>query len=356
MTVLPRNSPDLREAAPDSGDVSLVWLITVLLRRLRMLATAAGLGATLAVAFALLRPATYTTAFSFIPQTGQDANRGGLASLAGQFGIQLGALAGSAPPPQLYAELLRNREVLGTVASATVPVENSRVERLADFLDAADPDSMVAIEQTVRTLRERVVSTSVAARTTGAVNVVVKTRSADASLRIAELLLEGLNEYNRTTRQSQAAAERKFTEGRLSEARVALRAAEDDLEHFLRTNRVAGSPELRFEQERLQRELSLQEQVVTGLAQQFEDARIREVRDTPVITLIERPTRAVLRDPRRAVRSALVGAVAVGILALAYALALAAWERGARNSEERVARAALQDEWARLTGRSRSPQ
>lgn len=348
-------SSDPREGPSASADVSLVWLLTVLLRRLRVLVFAAALGGALSVAFAVLGPASYSTTFSFLPQAGQDASRAGLASLAGQFGIQLGGIAGSAPPPQLYAEVLRNKEVLGRVAAATVPVSESRVERVTDFLDVRETDSLVAIAMTVRKLRERVVSTSVAARTTGAVNVVVKTQSADASERIAQLLLEGLNEYNRTTRQSQAAAERKFTEGRLAEARLSLRAAEDALERFLRTNRVAGSPELRFEQERLQRELNLQEQVVTGLAQQFEDARIREVRDTPVITLIERPSRAVIRDPRRTVRSAIVGAVAFGILTLAFVLGLAAWERGATSTgEEGIARAALRDEWARLTRRSRT--
>lgn len=40
-------------------------------------------GMVFGLVIALLRPASYTTTFSFIPQANEDAARGGLASLAG---------------------------------------------------------------------------------------------------------------------------------------------------------------------------------------------------------------------------------------------------------------------------------
>jgi uncharacterized protein involved in exopolysaccharide biosynthesis len=118
------------------------------------------------------------------------------------------------------------------------------------------------------------------------------------SFEVANRLLEGVNKFNLVTRQSQAGEERRFTEERLTAARASLRVAEDRLERFLRANRQLGSPGLIFERDRLQREVTLQQQVVVGLAQAHEDARIREVRDTPVITVIERPTLAAEPDPR----------------------------------------------------------
>ena len=57
------------------------------------------------------------------------------------------------------------------------------------------------------------------------------------------------------------------------------------------------------------------------LTEQFEQAKIREVRDTPVITLIDRPVRAVRPDPAGRARIVL-GATSIGfILALTLTLA-----------------------------------
>jgi uncharacterized protein involved in exopolysaccharide biosynthesis len=89
-----------------------------------------------------------------------------------------------------------------------------------------------------------------------------------------------------------------------------LRAAEDRLETFLRTNRqYAGSPELTFQRDRLQRSVGLAQQVYTSLMQNYEDVRIREVRDTPVITIVEAPSVHALPEPRGRTRGILVGLV-----------------------------------------------
>src|SRR5207245_3853543 len=147
------------------------------------------------------------------------------------------------------------------------------------------------------------------------------TRSAWVSLGIADRLLAGLNQFNLSARQSQAAAERRFVEGRLEEARASLRAAEDALQRFLQANRqIANSPQLTFQRDRLDRDVTLQQQLVTGLVQQYEDARIREVRDTPVITVIERPAIAVRPDPLRRVMTVGAGLFVSLFLVISWVL------------------------------------
>jgi uncharacterized protein involved in exopolysaccharide biosynthesis len=103
--------------------------------------------------------------------------------------------------------------------------------------------------------------------------------------------VNGVNAYNERTSQGQAAAERKFVEGRLAVAGADLRDAEDRLERFLRANGdLSRSPELTIERERIQRDVGLRQQVFTSLTQSYEEARIREVRDTPAITILEPPS------------------------------------------------------------------
>src|SRR5690349_4762812 len=76
-------------------EVSVFWLAAVLLRNRRLIGACVLAGVAIAVVIALVRPRTYTTTFSFLPQTTQDPSRAGLSSLAGQFGINLGSLGSS---------------------------------------------------------------------------------------------------------------------------------------------------------------------------------------------------------------------------------------------------------------------
>lgn len=299
----------------------IVDSISLALRHRKLLAVAALVGLCAGIAIAFLRPANYTTTFSFVPQSDVDPSRSGLANLAGQFGVAL-ANVGQSASPQLYADLLTTRELLTPIAADTVPSDDGPAVPVASLLRVRESNQGRRIDETVRKLRDDVVSTQVATRTTGLVTVDVRTRSANASLAIAQALLTGLTRFNVETRQSQAIAERKFVETRLAAATGDLARREDELRRFLEANRsMSNSPTLQFEQDRLRREILAQQGLTESLRQQFEEAKIREVRDTPVITLIEHPVLAVRPDARGRVRI-VFGATTIGlILALGGVLA-----------------------------------
>ena len=110
---------------------------------------------------------------------------------------------------------------------------------------------------------------------TGVVEFAVTTESPALSLRVAQRMLELVNDYNLRRRQSQARQEREFLEGRLTEVRRELSQAEDSLARFSRRNRrLADSPELQVEQERLQRQVTLRQQIYLTLAQNYEAAKL----------------------------------------------------------------------------------
>ena len=169
-----------------------------------------------------------------------------------------------------------------------------------------DPDRHLQIEwcppalkreAAIRRLGDDVQATTV--QKTGVIDVAVTTRNPALSLQVSTRLIELLNQFNLESRQTQAGAERRFTEQRLGEVKGDLRAAEDQLQHFLQRNReYRNAPELNFQQERLQRQVQLQQQLYTTLSQSFEQAKIEEVRDTPVITVVEPPEAPVRPDPR----------------------------------------------------------
>ena len=114
--------------------------------------------------------------------------------------------------------------------------------------------------------------------------------NANISIGASRPILDLVHTFDLTTRQTQAGAERRFSGERLAELTGELRDAEDTLKSFLIENRVfSNSPALQFEHDRLQRAVTMRQELVTSLAQAYERARIEEVRNTPVITLIDPP-------------------------------------------------------------------
>jgi uncharacterized protein involved in exopolysaccharide biosynthesis len=118
-------------------------------------------------------------------------------------------------------------------------------------------------------------------------------------------------------------------------SRDSLRMAENRLESFMRANRqYQNSPELSFARERLQRELSLQQQVYTTLVQAYEDARMREVRNTPVIAIVDSATVPSGPDSRGRVRRLALGTIAGAILFLLLLIVRQLVERGRARGDK----------------------
>jgi uncharacterized protein involved in exopolysaccharide biosynthesis len=151
-------------------------------------------------------------------------------------------------------------------------------------------------------------------------------------------LIEELNTFNLTKRQSQAKAERRFAEKRAAEARASLRDAEDARRDFAIRNRVQGSPTLTLEAERLGRTVSLRQQLLTSIEQSLESAKLREVQDTPVITVFQQPMVLSTPDPRGRVKFSFLGAFAGLMLSTLYLPLRVFLKRSAVDSSDEAAR------------------
>jgi tyrosine-protein kinase Etk/Wzc len=303
----------------DDQEISMFALGTTVLRnRWRIIAWMV-VGGILATAWAFLKAPVYTASASFAPQVqNSDASRTGMATIAGQFGLALSP-GNQTTSPEFYASLLKSRVLLETIARDTlvVPEEGGRKVAMLDLMTIPKGPQKLREEKATKRLREIVESSVV--RTTGVVQLSVMTRWPSVSLAIANALVGGVNEYNQRSRQGQAAAERKFLEGRVAVASGDLRLSEDRLEEFLRNNReFRASPDLTVQYERMQRDVSFRQQVFTSLTQSYEEARMREVRDTPLITVIEPPAVPALPESRGVVKHILLGIVLAGFFAVVF--------------------------------------
>jgi len=120
------------------------------------------------------------------------------------------------------------------------------------------------------------------------VTVKANSRYPELAAALANRLVVYLNEFNTQTRQSQARERRKFIERRVTEGERDLRDAEESLKVFYQANRSwQQSPHLLFEEGRLRRQVEVRQELYLTLRREYESARIEEVNDTPVITVID---------------------------------------------------------------------
>jgi uncharacterized protein involved in exopolysaccharide biosynthesis len=280
------------------------------------------IGGVLAAVMSLLMPAVYTAQTSFTPVASSQGVSGGLSSLvglAGQLGLS-GLTAAGSLPPEYFAEVLRSRSILeATLQSKFTPGEADSAERpLLDILNIDAPSPRARLEQGARAL-DGMVLASVDKRT-GVINLRVKSHSREIAAGVANRMVQLLNEFNLDRRQVQSREQRRFTGERTQQAQEELRTAEANLLRFLQSNReYMGSPLLEYQHSRLQRDVQVKQEVYLTLTKAHEEARIAEVRDIPVLTVIDEAVPPVLRSSPRRKLNTLLGLFLGGVVGIAAA-------------------------------------
>lgn len=304
-------------------EISIFDFGSTLLRNRFWILGAAVVGALLAVipkAFAPLQYTSVATVVSASAGQGSDSRVMGLASQLG-----LGGLVGSGgsllTSPAFLMDIASSPVILGKVLADSVSVEESGGERhlLLDLL-VGEPSRGALQSQDIERRRlagiEALRGSMVLARNkeTGVVELALTTRWPSVSESANRLVLDEVNRFYLEMGQSRASEERRFVERRVAEKDQQLKTAENRVAVFLEANRqFQNSPALAFERDRLLREVALHQQVLVGLAQALEDVRIREVRDTPLLTVVQPPQHPVRPNPRKRLQTGIVGLLAGGL-------------------------------------------
>lgn len=305
---------------PATAGIRPLGLLNTLVTRWRLtVAMPVGLAVITAVV-SLLLPKRFTAVTTFVPEPQEEMRLPtGLAALAGEFGVPLGG--GSSQSPQFYAELIESRQILDSLLLSRYPDPREDAQpgdsitllRLLRGEDAEEEQRLARARQKLdNNLDVRVEAQS------SMVRAAVTSSYANLAANVANRITDLINGFNTTVRQSRARARRQFTEQRLAAVKAELRQAERRLQTFhARNQRWQQSPQLVFEQTQLSRQVETHQQVYTTLSHEYETARIQEVNDTPVITIVERAVPPELRSwPKRTlmVMIAFVAALTIGVL------------------------------------------
>ncbi|MEP6904815.1 MAG: hypothetical protein ABI875_01955 [Gemmatimonadales bacterium] len=322
------------ETPPGKDELSVISIINSVLRHRWLIVALVLLGGLYLGYKSMKEPRLYSTEAQFMPKGSRGQSQ--IQGLAQQFGIAVGG-GDAGASPQFYMDLLESRPLLAAVANRQYRVRTDKgivTGNLAGIYGIRNKNPAIVKSSVVNALKGQVDENT--SLKTGVITVSVHAKYPELAVQIAQGLLDQVNAFNLNRRQESASAEREFIERRLAEAQAQLSQAEDNLQGFLQENRdFRSSPSLQLEFDRLNRSVSSRQALYNSLATSYENAKIEEVRDLPVISILETPEMPIMADPHGGKRKVILGML-VGLVAgivLAFVLDRLAANRNLRSDE-----------------------
>jgi uncharacterized protein involved in exopolysaccharide biosynthesis len=336
---------------PDGGaaGLRLVELAATLVRSWRTLVLAPVIAGLVTAGLSLLLPVWFTATVAFVPDRQSLASvPAGLAGLASQFGVTLGDEPSESP--RFYGAVARSRRVMTEILMTRFPApgEGADSARLLDLLDVRGRTRADSVYRGLLALTARI--TILIDDQTGIARLSVRDRDPRLAAEVAGAFVHALNDFNATTRRSRARAKREFAEVRLAQATGELRQAEDSLQAFHERNyRWEQSPALTAQEARLERDVQIKQELYLTLQREHEEARLQEVNDTPVITVVDPAVPPEMKSRPRRRLLVIFAAVAAGLAAIGWAF-VADYLRKLQAAGD-PDYAAIRVEWQRVAGR-----
>lgn len=132
---------------------------------------------------------------------------------------------------------------------------------------------------------------------TGLITVSTLMEEPEMAAEMANFLYSAIVDFTTEIHGKQARLNREFIEDRQTDVKVQLTKAEEVLKEFRERNRsIIESPHLQLELERFIRDVEIQTQIYITLKQQYELARIEEVKETPSVVILDDAKPAVKKD------------------------------------------------------------
>ena len=282
------------------GSIDVVDFLANLWTKRRLVLAIVGVATALAIVISALMSNYYKSTATLLPETERSklSALGNLSDLASLAGINPGEVS----LVKLYPRIIVSEAVLKNVLSSKYYSEkfNDSVT-LVRFWGLEQKTPELTYERALAVLRDQLdvamdVKTSI-------VSISIETRDARVSADIVNKVASELDKFIRTKRTTNATEQRKWIEARLQEVKKDLENAENGLRDFREKNRrVLDSPELLLEQERMVREVQINSALYTELKKQYELIKIEEIKNIPIITVMDAGRPAALKErPKRGI-------------------------------------------------------
>ncbi len=306
------------EPAPEER-VSFLALVNFVLRNILLLLVFGAAFALVLVARRAASPEIYTAVATF--STGQEESPGRLL-----LGFSLGGGA-SGRSPAFYADLVKSSAILGPLVESKARVAGKSAPITLIELYAGNKGSAQALKENAMGAVGSRMQTKISP-TTSVITLRVSAANPQLASEIARRVLTEIDLFNTRMRKAQSTSERAFSEERLLDIQQDVRLSENRLRDFLERNReISLSPSLRIEKERLDADVLARRQLYNTVLIAYERAKMEEVRDNPLVTIITEPTPPLQKDAKGLVRQGVLGFFA-GFL---IATVIAVWKEYLQN-------------------------
>lgn len=270
--------------------LSIIWTAKWRIALIVFIVTAA------AVAVSLILPETFKSTATLLPETekGKMASFGGLSDLASLAGLSVG----EASLTKLYPAIIKSETILKNVIYTEYQTKKfNEPVNLIKFYEIEGKTPEREYESMLKSLRNEI---NVAMdNKTNLVTISIETRESQLSADILNNITGELDKFIRTKRTTNASEQRKWIENRLGEVKQDLAKSEEVLKEF----REKGiSPQLLLEQERLKREVLINSTLYIELKKQYELAKIEEIKNIPIINIMDKARPAAKKEnPKRSI-------------------------------------------------------
>lgn len=282
------------DSQPDTS-ATIVEVLSTVWRSKKLIGLTTVSVTILAIIVSLVLPKYYLSTATILPESSSRklSALSGLSDLAALAGVSVG---GEVSAAKLYPTIVRSEAVLSKVIYAQYTTSSSKEPfTLVQYWDFESDDREEEYEKTLRELRRELL-VSIDGKT-NVVTISIMTRDPELSAAIVNNVTRELDSFIRTKQVSSASEQRKWIEARLIEVKRDLERTENALKEFRQRNRrVADSPQLLLEQERLIREVTINSTVYTELKKQLEIAKIEEIKNMPLVNVMDAARPAVKKE------------------------------------------------------------
>jgi uncharacterized protein involved in exopolysaccharide biosynthesis len=282
-------------SATERKPIDWIELLSTIWNSRKLIASVVGVMTVLAVIYSLILPEYFKSTATLLPETEKSklAGLGNLSELASLAGVSTGEVSLT----KLYPTIIKSESVLKNVIYAQYHTNKFKDPvNLIQFWEIEEKTPERAYEAALKALSKGLdVSMDLK---TGVVSLSIETREPQLSADILNNTTSELDRFIRTKRTTNASEERKWIEGRLVEVKGDLEKSERVLKEFRENNRrVIDSPQLLMEQDRLIREVQINSTLYIELKKQYELAKIEEIKNIPIINVMD-PARPATRKDR----------------------------------------------------------
>lgn len=285
---------------PNDNSFTLAEVVKTLWSSRKLVVYVVGAVTVAAIGFSLLMPDFYKSSAVLLPETDRSklASLGGLSDLAALAGVN----TGEASLVKLYPTIIKSEAVLRNVIYARYQTKAfGDSVNLIQFWGIEAKTRDLEYERALKALRDELDVTM--DNKTNVVSLSIETKEAQLSADIINNVTSALDKYMRTKRTTNASEQRKWIEARLVEVKNDLDKSENTLREFREKNRrIADSPQLLLEQDRLAREVQINATLYIELKKQYELVKIEEIKNIPIINVMDTGRAAALKSkPKRSV-------------------------------------------------------